>query len=520
MTTGGVCSDDNVTACTIANESIDCGGSNTCLTAPQAGPWHPVVGAFEISFYAMGSGTSAGTPQVSVCAGPDRRHQRQSYFYADQRRRLASVRLSRSPAPTRRRARKTLMVFTLTGSNNTAETGATIYVDDIYLGKTTTSATGFRSEVMTTLQAINPGSLRYANYQQLGTNDAAMKAPAAARQATPLRVRPGPATISMGRRISTAERGTWTFAASDTYPLANSVGRGAVHDARQCDERRRPQESSLDNLCTAVTNNYFSSAWVEASNENWNNGAGRISFGSQNLGTLGYGGDCGRNFSIMSTEAIAHCHRRRRQDSLHIRQPGLQQWSYPRRDWRERRRQDSRFPTPASTARTTRRIYPNTDRAAESKWHSCDAGGGATRLTSSASPGYVGAPGTGCVNNGLYGDYGLHRLQQYHHFYETGPNGYSPPGSTEQAYLSEAGFPSAAWMAESWLMGQQLGQDADSERVSTGANRVRQRWNRGTHLGRGPRPRQRLRTYLPAFASDCNGSGSSQQRHRRGLLSG
>ena len=70
-TTGGVCSDDNVTACTMANESIDCGGSNTCLTAPQAGPWHPVVGAFEISFYAMGSGTSAGTPQVSVSAWPD-----------------------------------------------------------------------------------------------------------------------------------------------------------------------------------------------------------------------------------------------------------------------------------------------------------------------------------------------------------------------------------------------------------------------------------------------------------------
>ena len=61
-TTGGVCADDDVTACTIANESIDCGGSNTCLTAPQAGPWHPVVGAFEISFYALGCSTSTGSP--------------------------------------------------------------------------------------------------------------------------------------------------------------------------------------------------------------------------------------------------------------------------------------------------------------------------------------------------------------------------------------------------------------------------------------------------------------------------
>ena len=64
--TGGVCSSDNVTPCTIANENTDCGGSATCLIAPEAGPWHPVVGAFEIAFYAMASNTSTGTPEVTV----------------------------------------------------------------------------------------------------------------------------------------------------------------------------------------------------------------------------------------------------------------------------------------------------------------------------------------------------------------------------------------------------------------------------------------------------------------------
>ena len=57
LSNGGVCSNDNVTPCTIANQSSDCGGSNTCLIAPQI-PWHPIKGSFEIAFYALASNTS------------------------------------------------------------------------------------------------------------------------------------------------------------------------------------------------------------------------------------------------------------------------------------------------------------------------------------------------------------------------------------------------------------------------------------------------------------------------------
>ena len=63
------------------------------------------------------------------------------------------------------------LTYTFSSTNNSAETSATIYIDDAYLGKAASSTTGFRNEVLTTLQAINPGSLRYANYQQLATND-------------------------------------------------------------------------------------------------------------------------------------------------------------------------------------------------------------------------------------------------------------------------------------------------------------------------------------------------------------
>ena len=143
---------------------------------------------------------------------------------------------------------QTAMVFTLTGSNQAAETGATIYVDDIYLGKTTTSATGFRSEVMTTLQAINPGSLRYANYQQLGTNDSGYEGTSGCTPGNSSPSTTGTCDYQHGPAYINGSGGTWTFAGADTYPLANSSGRSALHDARQCDERCRPQEFRRQSL--------------------------------------------------------------------------------------------------------------------------------------------------------------------------------------------------------------------------------------------------------------------------------
>ena len=62
------------------------------------------------------------------------------------------------------------MFFSLTGSNNTAETGATIYVDDVYLGKPKLHHRVPRRNV-TTLRTMNLGSLRYMNPSNSGSND-------------------------------------------------------------------------------------------------------------------------------------------------------------------------------------------------------------------------------------------------------------------------------------------------------------------------------------------------------------
>ena len=140
---------------------------------------------------------------------------------------------------------------------------------------------------MTTLQAINPGSLRYANYQQLGTNDSGYEGISGCTPGNSSPTTTGTCDYLHGPALMCRRKcWTWTFAGSDTYPLANQLGAvpfmtlgNAMSDADLI--------AFTDNLCTAIGTYNFPSAWVEGSNENWNNGAGRISFGSNNVGALG-----------------------------------------------------------------------------------------------------------------------------------------------------------------------------------------------------------------------------------------
>ena len=132
QTDGGVCSNDNVTPCTSANQNNDCGGSGTCLLAPQI-PWHPIKGSFEIAFYALASNTSAGSPGVEVQltrgGGVDVRHifrlindgSWHHYVYD-----FTGTDTAKSAG---------ILIFTLTGTSGSAQTGATIYIDDIYSGQ-------------------------------------------------------------------------------------------------------------------------------------------------------------------------------------------------------------------------------------------------------------------------------------------------------------------------------------------------------------------------------------------------
>ena len=118
------------------------------------------------------------------------------------------------------------LVFTLTGSNGSAQTGATIYIDDIYLGKTAaTTSTGFRSELISTLQTINPGSLRFLTYLSLATNDAGLEGLAGCTPGLGAGPdAPGTCDFQHGAQNTNGQGGpAWLFSSADMYPLAASV---------------------------------------------------------------------------------------------------------------------------------------------------------------------------------------------------------------------------------------------------------------------------------------------------------
>ena len=92
------------------------------------------------------------------------------------------------------------MKLSLTASNGSAESGASIYVDDAYLGKQAASSTGFRSEFMTTIQALNPGSIRLMSGGTMSAPRAGLEGLSGctrARARDPML--PGPAIFSMAR---------------------------------------------------------------------------------------------------------------------------------------------------------------------------------------------------------------------------------------------------------------------------------------------------------------------------------
>jgi hypothetical protein len=462
-TTGGVCSNDNVTPCTVANQAPDCGGSNTCLTAPQAGPWHPIVGSFEIAFYAAADSTTSGTPQVTVQLLRNSGWTVSHTFTLTNDGAWHQYVYPFTGTDTAASAPHSLQL-NITGSNSSAESGATIYVDDAYVGKAENSATGMRDEVLTTLGTMNVGSLRYMIPASLGSSDAGFEGASSCTfgggtpdQAGTCDMLKGPQYI--GGRSSNLN-GAWFFSSTDVYPLAAAVNAvpwisfpNSFTDA--------DLKSFTNNLCTALSTYNFPSVWIEESNEEWNDSGGDVKWGSGNLGQNGYGGEAGRNFSIMAAQASATCpslasrihymvgNQICNSSVIYGELTGASAAGYPIPNTSQYGSDDAPYYTNSSGSLDSH----NGNLAKQAAAYATDFFGTGANYVQH----YVGPPSVGCVNNGtIYGDYGTVGSNNFVNFYENGPAGFSPPINTEQAYLSEAGYPSAAWMGESWLMGVQL----------------------------------------------------------------
>jgi hypothetical protein len=453
---GGVCSSDNVTPCTVANESADCGGSNTCLIAPEAGPWHPVVGAFEIAFYALGSNTSGGAPQVTVSlfrkGGTNVSHS--FALNNDGNWHQYVYNFTGTDTGWTGGAQENPLDFTLAGTNNTVESGATIYVDDIYLGRAENSTTGFRDEMVTTLQAINPGSLRIMDGGTLSASDAGLEGISGCTPGGSTPDAPGTCDFQHGPAYASGS-GQWTYAASDLYPLAaklNAVPWITISNAFSDADLK----TFVNNACKALASYNFASIWIEQSNEEWNSVSPSryIKYGAGNLGQNGYGGEAGRNFSVMNAQATSQCPAYA--DRFHYvignqvcnggvisgELAGAAAAGYP-------------LPNTSQYGTDDAPYYPVSNQMPTATGTLDQQAAALAADFFGYIPSFVGPPGTGCINNGRYSDYGYIGSNNTVSFYETGPNGYLPPGTTEQAYLGEGGYPSAAWMAESYLLGQQ-----------------------------------------------------------------
>jgi len=455
LTHGGVCSNDNVTPCTVANQSTDCGRGNICLLAPEAGPWHPVRGAFELAFYALGSNTSTGTPQLSFSlvrtGGVSASHTFtltndgawHQYVYA----------FEGNDNGWAGGQNEHEMLFTLSGTNGSAETGATIYIDDAYLGKRAASSTGFRPEFVTTMEAINPGSIRLMDGGTMAANRVSLEGLGGCKPGQGTPDTPGTCDFQHGSaNAANTGGGQWTYSSADLYPLADQLGSApwfsisnAFSDA--------DLKTFIDNACTALsTYTKIPSIWIEQSNEEWNVGSPSFSirYGSGNL--RGYGAETGRNFKIMSTEATTQCPSLASKIHYII---GNQLCNAGVVGTAMQGASGAGFPIPnTSQYGTDGGAYYGGNLPSQSGSLAAQAAAYAT-LFFGYPPTNFGPKGTGCINNGGAGDWAFIGSNNTISIYETGPNAYNGPGTIEQAYLSQAGYPSAAWMAEGWLLAQQ-----------------------------------------------------------------
>src|SRR5258708_1228193 len=193
------------------------------------------------------------------------------------------------------------MLFTLTATNGSGESGANIYIDDAYLGKQAASTTGFRSEFMTTIQALNPGSIRLMSG---GTMSAARAGLEGLVGCTPGQGAgpdaPGTCDFQHGAVNGTnIGGGQWIFSSADLYPLSNRLNAAPWFSISNM-FNDADLKTFVDNACTALTTNTnIPAIYIEQSNKEWNTGSPSqtVPYVTSNLrpGPLAYGNQACNN---------------------------------------------------------------------------------------------------------------------------------------------------------------------------------------------------------------------------------
>lgn len=277
----GTCSTDSITLC---QANSDC-GSGTCNKAPNY-PWHPVSGPMTASAYYQAVGT-AGTPTIT----------------------LSLTRNGSSWGGTSHSCNLTQdgawhqCVYNFTGADKSTDTGqltftitvqsgaaagAMIYVDNAFVGPAgSPTVAPWRNDVLTTLQTLNPGTLRFMNGQGLSSNDSYFEGNDYLR---------GSATDGVGGNSS------WSFSLSDMYAMAGALGAApwiSIPDLFSDAD----VNSFAANLCTAFAADGLSKAFVEQSNEDWASGLLTAGGGEP----VQYGRLANRNFGLINSYMTSNC---------------------------------------------------------------------------------------------------------------------------------------------------------------------------------------------------------------------
>ena len=277
----GTCSSNPATLC---SSNADC-GAGTCQKSPTY-PYHPFTGPMTMSVYALAAGTS-GTPTVTLQASREGSSWGSISHTFDLTQDGNWHQYVYNFSGPDQASDTGIWFFTATAQSGAA-TGAKIYVDDAFMGPATGGAGGFRSEVVSTLKTLNPGTLRYMYPPGLSQTDAYF-------EGNDYQKGP-PNDYSVGANIM------WIYSLKDMYALAGAIQANpwvSIPDVFSDTD----VSSFAANLCSAFAANGFSQAFVEQSNEDWVT----TSHSAGGSHTSQYGAMANRNFGLINSYMTANC---------------------------------------------------------------------------------------------------------------------------------------------------------------------------------------------------------------------
>jgi hypothetical protein len=263
----------------ICYASGDCPSGDSCSTAPQA-IQHPVTGSWQWSFYANTSSPGA------TCSGTFGRSGYTANFSNQ------SISLTADGAWHQ-------YTYNFTGQDNssTAPTadlsfsfgcfGGSVYVDDMFLGKTNGSG-AFRQEVLSDLQAINVGSVRQQDVPE--SQDHAVTE----SQLTGSVYTMPPA----GMNVSGGPQNASDYSFNDLAKLAHAISpTTSTWMTIPMAWTDSEYKAFGQQLCNWESTYNFPNMWVECNNENWN-GGGYLKI--PNTYNSIYGSVCMHDFQVIA----------------------------------------------------------------------------------------------------------------------------------------------------------------------------------------------------------------------------